>query len=766
MKLDISDLQSVDRVIQARAVTLEQRVDALASNMSAPFQNIATAEVRGLDGWMAMKDGQIAGLTATISGKAPIVHTHTVSDVGGLQGLLDGKADKAHSHTMSEISGLSAALANVTAGKHNHTVSEITGLQGTLSGISTDISTINAALASKVDSSKYATVLTAGLVKIGRNLTVSADGTLDATASSAWANITGKPTVYPPDVHTHLLSDVTGLNACLTTISGNLTSINNALPNLANKVHTHIIEDVVSLKDKLDNIAIFMAETRTTLASTVSEANAGLAYAPLNHCQPISTITGLQANLDKLASQAANYTLPQATAAQLGGIKVGVGLNVSAEGVLSTTGGYTLPEATISTLGGIRVGNSLIANNGTVNVDPTVYIRQLEKGTANGVASLDAIGKVPASQISAIAISDTFVVANVTERNALDASTGDVAVDLEISQTFILQKEPANVSTNWVQLLNNVACVTSVNNLTGNVELFGKDIKNNVWAINGLTGNVTLKGTDLGNNVFSLNNRTGAVKLTGADIPLATLADAGVVKPDGVTSFIDSNGTLGIVLPTANATRLGGVKVGTGLSVTNDGTLSSSAVDYEARIAGLEKSLSALRELYSATNPARPTTLIVGTSSYAWQPGGQGYGSMVVSPWANRIDPLFVFFQTSDNYGATCLILRTNIDLSDNAKITGAGDKWLVWNVQPFGGVPALVNKTGKRLTATTLAEFNTTLAGGPGRHDYTIAELAGDFKYVYFFPSCGLNHLWSAGMHYQRMYPLDSASHIDFARV
>ena len=67
----------------------------------------------------------------------------------------------------------------------------------------------------------------------------------------------------------------------------------------------------------------------------------------------------------------------------------------------------------------------------------------------------------------------------------------------------------------------------------------------------------------------------------------ATTYSPGFVKIDGSTITIDSNGVIsavggggsgsGYVLPPASATTLGGVKVGSGLSVTADGTLSATS---------------------------------------------------------------------------------------------------------------------------------------------------------------------------------------------
>ena len=77
-------------------------------------------------------------------------------------------------------------------------------------------------------------------------------------------------------------------------------------------------------------------------------------------------------------------------------------------------------------------------------------------GVANGVATLDGTGKVPAAQLPAIAITDTFVVASEVAMLALTVEVGDVCVRTDLSQSFILRATPGSVLGNW-QLLEGPA---------------------------------------------------------------------------------------------------------------------------------------------------------------------------------------------------------------------------------------------------------------------------------------------------------------------
>src|SRR5690606_20241204 len=69
------------------------------------------------------------------------------------------------------------------------------------------------------------------------------------------------------------------------------------------------------------------------------------------------------------------------------------------------------------------------------------YIPLSQKGANNGVATLDASGKVPENQIPAVAIVDTFVVNSQAAMLALTVQKGDIAIRTDINKTFILQQE-------------------------------------------------------------------------------------------------------------------------------------------------------------------------------------------------------------------------------------------------------------------------------------------------------------------------------------
>lgn len=99
----------------------------------------------------------------------------------------------------------------------------------------------------------------------------------------------------------------------------------------------------------------------------------------------------------------------------------------------------------------------------------------LQKGAANGLATLGPDSKIPSSQLPSIAITDTFVIGSQAAMLALTAEVGDVAVRTDLNKTFILQNSPASTLSNWIEL-SSAGSVTSVNGYSGNVVLATGDI--------------------------------------------------------------------------------------------------------------------------------------------------------------------------------------------------------------------------------------------------------------------------------------------------
>lgn len=112
------------------------------------------------------------------------------------------------------------------------------------------------------------------------------------------------------------------------------------------------------------------------------------------------------------------------------------------------------------------------------------------KGQVSGLAELDPGGKVPSSQIPAIAITSVSVVADIPARDALTVETGDVAKVLDSDGSGTLKSYIFD-GTVWIELKSD----------------------DNVDVVNGQTGTVLLDTDDIGEGVTNLyytNTRVSA----------------------------------------------------------------------------------------------------------------------------------------------------------------------------------------------------------------------------------------------------------------
>jgi len=98
------------------------------------------------------------------------------------------------------------------------------------------------------------------------------------------------------------------------------------------------------------------------------------------------------------------------------------------------------------------------------------------KGAADGYASLGVDSKIPSGQLPAIAITDSFAVADEAEMLALTAETGDVAVRADENKTYILQGTDPSVLEDWLEMTTPTDVVLSVNGETGAITLTTTDI--------------------------------------------------------------------------------------------------------------------------------------------------------------------------------------------------------------------------------------------------------------------------------------------------
>jgi hypothetical protein len=332
---------------------------------------------------------------------------------------LTNKTISAASNTISEIANANIAAAAAIADTKLGTISTASKVQN--SATTATSSNSGSAIVSRDASGNFS----AGII------TAALTGNVTGNASTATTLATGRDFQITGDVEASAVS----FNG-----SGNLT-LNTSIANGV-IVNADVNASAAIDKTKISGTAITAADTGTVTNTMLagSIANGKLATDPLaraNH-----TGTQLAATVSDFDTQVRTNRLDQ-MAAPTG--------SVSANSQKITN----LATATTST--------------DAINKD---YVDS-KIGAADGIASLDAGGKVPASELPDIAISDTFVVVSEAAMLALTAEVGDIAVRTDVNKTFILKTAGASTLANWQELLTPTDAVTSVDGQTGVVDLSG-----------------------------------------------------------------------------------------------------------------------------------------------------------------------------------------------------------------------------------------------------------------------------------------------------
>jgi hypothetical protein len=389
---------------------------------------------------------------------------------------LTNKTISAASNTISEIANANIAAAAAIADTKLGTISTASKVQN--SATTATSSNSGSAIVSRDASGNFS----AGII------TAALTGNVTGNASTATTLATGRDFQITGDVEASAVS----FNG-----SGNLT-LNTSIANGV-IVNADVNASAAIDKTKISGTAITAADTgtvtNTMLAGSID--NGKLATDPLaraNH-----TGTQLAATVSDFDTQVRTNRLDQ-MAAPTG--------SVSANSQKITN----LATATTST--------------DAINKD---YVDS-KIGAANGIASLDAGGKVPASELPDIAISDTSVVASEAAMLALTAEVGDIAVRTDVNKTFILKTAGASTLANWQELLTPTDAVTSVDGQTGVVDLSGNYVN--------VTGDTMSGALAMGTNKI-----TGMGDPTSAqDAATKNYVDTAAIAPSNLTGVITSVG--------------------------------------------------------------------------------------------------------------------------------------------------------------------------------------------------------------------------------
>ena len=422
-----------------------------------------------------------------------------------------------------------------------------------------------------------ATASTLGGIKVGTNLAIDSDGVLSSTDTNTTYSV-GDGGLTENDFTDALKSKLDGIAA-----SANNYSLPDATASTLGgiKVGTNLAIDSDGVLSSTD--------TNTTY----SVGDGGLTENDFTDA--------LKSKLDGITASANNYSLPDATASTLGGIKVGTNLAIDSDGVLSSTdtnttysvgdGGltendftdalkskldgiaasannYSLPDATASTLGGIKVGTNLaIDSDGVLSSTDTNTTYSVGDGGLTENDFTDALK----SKLDGIAASAN----NYSLPDATASTLGGIKVgtNLAIDSDGVL----SSTDTNTTYSVGDGGLTENDFTDALKSKLDGIAASANNYSLPDATAS-TLGGIKVGTNlaidsdgVLSSTDTNTTYSVGDGGLTENDFTDALKSKLDGITASANNYS-----LPDATASTLGGIKVGTNLAIDSDGVLSST----------------------------------------------------------------------------------------------------------------------------------------------------------------------------------------------
>ena len=346
------------------------------------------------------------------------------------------------------------------------------------------------------------------------------------------------------------------------------SSSNEVVSSLNQKANATDVNSALSLKanasDLTAGLALKLDASKMGIANGVATLN-GSGIIPSSQLPPVTL-----SSTNVVASDADMIALSSATVGSIA-IRTDVNKNYVLSALPASTLGNWVelltPAAPVQTVNGYTGVVSISKSDiGLGNVDNTtdaakpvstatqaaldLKLDASKVGVASGVASLNALGKIPTDQIPAISFSSVKVLSSDAEMLALSSAVvGSVVIRTDLNKNYVLAAANPSVLSNWIQLLTPAPPVQTVN---------------------GYTGNVTISKADLG--LSDVNNTSDANK------PISIATQAGL---DAKANSADMTTALNLKSPLASPTFTGTVSIGT----THPS--SSAALDISSTTQGL-----------------------------------------------------------------------------------------------------------------------------------------------------------------------------------
>lgn len=347
-----------------------------------------------------------------------------------------------------------------------------------------------------------------------------------------------------------------------------------------------------------------------------------------------TTVTASSSNLVTSGAVAAaiaggTFSLPIATATQLGAVKIGSGLSVNAAGILTTTAqqnvleavklngsaltvvskAVDIPVATSVAFGVIKIGKGINIENGIIsvsipsNITTGVILGSSSASVSSGAAVIPvaASGTFGVVKVGVGLFIEDGAIGTSAESNVLEnVAIGSIASTIALSSKTAVIPFATSEAFGVVKIGSGLSVVNGVVSASGEANVVtGMSIAGASAALSGKTlvlpsatssafGVVKIDGTTIQMNangqLFVASGGGGGtvtdVRINGvtvlasrvANIPIGTSTAFGVIKVDGTTLKLDSNSAA--FVPSATTSAFGVVKTdGATLQVNTQGQL-------------------------------------------------------------------------------------------------------------------------------------------------------------------------------------------------